>query len=106
MTSGVQGQTGLRSFLGTTAAKMDDADWELLRSAALDVLNDPGANASKSWNNSANDHHGTVTLLKSYDSPDGRPCKRLRLDSVAGGQQGTVSYNVCRSTDGKWRIDS
>jgi surface antigen len=103
--SGVYSQTGLRSFLGTAAAQMDEADWKLVREAALELLKDP-QNASQSWSNTANQHHGTVSFVKSFDSADGRPCKRLRFDNVAGEVKGTAHYNVCRSMDGTWRLDS
>jgi surface antigen len=106
LAASVHGQSGLRSFLNTPAEKFDAADWTLLKSAAVEALNDPGANASRSWNNSANDHHGVVQVLKAFASADGRQCKRLRFDSFATGLKGSASYNVCRARDGQWHLDS
>jgi surface antigen len=99
-------QNGMRSLNNTAMMKFDEADWDLLKGAAIDVLNNPNANASKDWANSANGHHGTVRMHKAYQSPDGRECKQLRLENVAEGIKGAVNYNVCRTADGKWRLDS
>jgi surface antigen len=97
---------GWGAFNDGPSAQFNDQDWKLLKAAALDVLNDAAPNASREWQNAATGHHGTVLALKSYQSPDGRECRKLQFDSVAADRKGRATHSICRPTGGAWRLDS
>jgi|GEM_PF-2462298 len=96
-----QGNLG---FLGDTPiGHFSNDDWQLLRKAVTEVLNDSSATATQSWKNDVSGHSGEVRTLKVYRSDDGRDCKLLRVDNLASGYSGSTQYNVCRDEKGSWR---
>jgi surface antigen len=100
-----QAQGGL-AFRNVPMTQFDDQDRKLLKEATLEVLNSPDSKVSKSWENSATGHHGVVSLVSSYHSPDGRECRRLQFDNFAEGLTGSSKFNICRAPGNAWRLDS
>jgi surface antigen len=98
--------SGWNALRSAPAAQFNDDDWALLKSAALAVLNDPKAGASKAWNNAKSGHHGAVRFLKSFTADDGRECKQLRFENFADTLQGSTVHSICRTADTPWRLDS
>ena len=97
------GAQGLKFLSKAPAGSFDDTDWKLLKAAVVEVLNDQSAGASRAWQNDANKHGGSVRAVKVYHASDGRECKKLQLDSSAGGYKGSSTYSACREPDGGWR---
>lgn len=94
---------GYGSMRSMPAGYFDKQDLSLLESAVVGVLEDEGADAKRSWSNSKNGHSGTITALRAFRSPDGRPCKKVQIDNSAEGYKSSTKYDVCLHEDGNWR---
>jgi hypothetical protein len=44
-----------------------------------------------------------VSSLKAARAKDGRDCRVLQIDALAGGYSGSARYIVCRDADAVWR---
>jgi hypothetical protein len=85
-------------------AYFSDEDFELLREALFAVL-EGGASSSKTWRNDTTGNSGTIDIVKNSRTPDGRPCKQLRIENRAKALQATSTYLLCRSAEGAWQFD-
>jgi surface antigen len=94
---------GYGAIQSMPAGYFDKQDLSLLETAVVGVLEDENAEATRSWNNSKNGHSGTVTSLRAFRSADGRPCKKVQIDSSAEGYKSSMKYDVCLHQDGNWR---
>jgi surface antigen len=45
-----------------------------------------------------------VTPTKTFQEPDGTPCREYVTDAVIGGQREQVTGTACRQPDGSWKI--
>jgi len=94
---------GNLDFLAKTpAGQFNETDWKMLREAVVAALTDTSPEPARSWRNEANQHQGTVRVLKSWQDSQGRPCRRFRLDNSAGGYKGTYTDDACQETNGSW----
>ena len=87
----------------TPAGQFNEADWKLLHDTIVRTLTDSATAAARTWRNAANDHQGSVRILKAWQDASGRSCKRFRLDNTAGGYKGAATYTACMEEDGSWR---
>ena len=97
---------GLMFLRESPLSRFTEQDFDLLRSAAVVVLNSDSSDASEEWANEASGNSGKITALKRFTATDDRPCKRLKLDARSVEFDGSWNFTVCRSTDGEWKIDS
>ena len=88
------------------SAKFNADDWRLQREAQDLVLASSDAGSKHDWQNPATGNSGKIELLRSFQSSDGRECKRLRITNRAGESKNVTTTNACRSGAGKWRMDS
>ena len=96
---------GLRFLRESPLSRFTEQDFDLLRSAAVVVLDSESGDASQEWANDASGNSGKITALNAFTATDDRPCKRLKLDARSVEFDGTWNVTVCRNTDGDWRID-
>lgn len=100
-----QGQYGF--LRNTPTAAFNAKDWDLLRNAVRDAVENDASKDPVEWKNPDNGHSGKVTAAKAFESEDGRNCRKVLIESTAGGYSGTTKYDLCRYEDGIWReIDS
>jgi 17 kDa outer membrane surface antigen len=81
-------------------------DFILMQTATSIVLSGTDRGISKSWHNPATGNSGSITLLASFTSTEGRDCKRLRVENHAEEISGSSTVTVCRFPDVGWLIDS
>jgi hypothetical protein len=81
-------------------------DFALMQTATSTVLRGTDRGTTKSWHNPTTGNRGSITLLASFVSTEGRDCKRLRVDNYAEEISGSSVVKVCRFPDGGWLIDS
>jgi len=96
---------GLRFLRESPLSRFTEQDFDLLRAAAVVVLDSESSDASRDWANDASGNSGKVTALHAFTATDDRPCKRLKLDARSVEFDGSWNVTVCRNTDGDWRID-
>ena len=99
-------QSNLGFLRDSPAARFDAEDWKLLREAVQDVLDSEEDATTKTWKNEATGNHGSVTLVNSYRTADGRECRRLRMDNSADGLTGSGKQTMCQAAGGTWRPDT
>ena len=97
---------GLRFLRESPLSRFTEQDFDLLRSAALVVLDSESSDASQDWANEATGNSGKVTALNRFIATDDRPCKRLKLDARSVEFDGSWNFTVCRNSDGDWKIDA
>ena len=95
----------MRFLLNTPVEKFNDEDFARLKAAALTVLDHPGPGAKQSWDNAATGNSGTITLLQSFSTADGRECHKLHIENRAKALYGASDMNVCRGADRHWLMD-
>jgi len=100
-----QGQYGF--LRDTPTAAFNAKDWDLLRNAVRDAVENGASGDPVEWKNPDNGHSGKVTAARAFESEEGRNCRKVLIESTAGGHSGTTKYDLCRYEDGIWReIDS
>jgi surface antigen len=88
------------------SAKFNADDFRMQREAQDSVLASTDIGTTRSWANPATGNSGSIKLLRSFQSSDGRECKRIRITNQAGAEKGVSIMNMCRSGAGPWRVDS
>jgi surface antigen len=88
------------------SAKFTADDFRMQREAQESVLVSTDIGTTRSWENPATGNSGSIKLLRSFQSSDGRECKRLQITNQAGPAKAVSVMNMCRSGTGPWRVDS
>jgi hypothetical protein len=107
LAASVAGAQGNLSFLKDTPFAYFNADDQtLMRAAALEVLNSTQDGTRKEWGNPATGNGGAITLVTQFSAPDGRHCNQVRVETHARAMENTSIMSVCKSADGRWKLDS
>ncbi len=85
------------------SAFFTEKDWELLRTAAQDLLDNHKDGESMSWKNAESGYNGKLTVLKTY-AEFGTTCRRMKVFSDALEVSATRIVNMCRNKEGVWKI--
>ncbi|MBS0578162.1 MAG: hypothetical protein JSR36_02745 [Proteobacteria bacterium] len=99
-------QSNLSFLKNTPVAYFNEADSKLQRAAAHEVLESTADGTHKEWANPETGNGGVVTLVTSFSAPDGRACKQLRIENHTKAMENTSLMSVCKSADGRWKVDS
>jgi surface antigen len=86
----------------TPAERFDEEDLRIFVATSDKALDEAPVGQTLNWENPKTQHHGNITVLKSYESK-GRPCKDLRVRNEADGRKGDNQLSWCK-VDGKWRL--
>ena len=85
------------------SAFFTEKDWELLRGAAKELLDNHDDGGSVSWKNEQTGHNGSLTVLDTY-ADFGTTCRRMKVFSDAIEVSATRLVNMCKNKEGLWRI--
>jgi surface antigen len=99
-------QSGLGFLHDAPVGYFTSEDFALMQTATSSVLSSTDRGATKTWQNPATGNSGSITLLASFTSTEGRDCKRLRVENHTTEISGSSTVKVCRFPDGGWLIDS
>jgi len=92
-------------FLSRSAeGKFNDEDVRILQATALTLLNDGVLGQGMDWSNPNSTAHGTLKIVKVFQSTEGFSCKSLRVENRASGLQNRATYPVCEVHPGDWKI--
>ncbi len=92
-------------FLSKSAeGKFNDEDVRILRATALSLLKDGVLGQSQDWSNPNSTAHGTLKIVKVFQSTEGFSCKSLRVENLASGLRNLATYSVCEVQPGDWKI--
>lgn len=105
----VSQQSKLWSISDQAVAHFNEDDWKLLRVAATTAMKDETGDVQE-WENPRTGNNGKVKALQSFQSDDGRPCRRMQFFNHAKVDpkpiERTSSISVCQSPDGRWLMDA
>jgi surface antigen len=85
------------------SAFFTEKDWELVKEAAEDLLDNHEDGKSVSWKNEETGYNGKLTVLNTY-ADFGTTCRRLRVFSDAIQVSATRLVNMCKNKEGLWKI--
>jgi len=95
---------GAYGWLKTTPmGNLDESDRPLFGDALGSLLEQGQMRDTKEWDNPKNKHGGKMTILRIFESSDGKSCKRVHFHSKVGGYSGASQYDLCRDSEGGWR---
>lgn len=95
--------SNLRFLESAPAGYFDDRDWELLRDAVGDLLDEGEDGDTGAWKNEENGHNGNLVLIKSFEAY-GTTCRRVKITNEAGDFKATSVRELCRDEEGNWKI--
>jgi surface antigen len=95
--------SNMRFLEFSPSAFFTEKDWELLRGAAKDLLDNHKDGDSVSWKNEESGHNGKLTVLDTY-ADFGTTCRRMKVFSDAIEVSATRLVNMCRNKEGLWKI--
>jgi len=105
LASAAVAQGNLGFLKSAPVASMTESDMKLVREAAAAVMNGSNGEA-RSWQNSASGNSGRIQRLSSFNTEDGRECRRLRFENqTKKGVKGASVMNICRASGGDWLLD-
>jgi hypothetical protein len=92
-------------FLSRSAeGKFTDEDVRILQATALSLLSGGVLGQSQDWSNPNSTAHGTLTIVKVFQSAEGFSCKSLRVENRASGLLNRLTFPVCEIRPGDWKI--
>lgn len=107
LASQASAQVGGRDTIASSpSAKFTPQDFEMMWAVIEEVSREKKKGLVKSWENTETGNGGSIKLLQSFKSEDGRDCRRLRVDNHAKKQKGASAMNVCADPQGKWLLDA
>ncbi len=95
--------SNMRFLEFSPSAFFTEEDWDMVRGAAADLLDNHPDGKSVAWKNEANGHNGKLTVLSTY-SEFGTTCRRLKVFSDAVEVSATRVVNMCKNKKGEWKI--
>ena len=95
--------SNMRFLEFSPSAFFTEEDWDMVRGAAADLLDNHPDGKSVAWKNEANGHNGKLTVLGTY-SEFGTTCRRLKVFSDAVEVSATRVVNMCKNKKGEWKI--
>ena len=95
--------SNMRFLEFSPSAFFTEKDWELIRTAARDLLDNHKDGESMSGKNEENGYNGKLTVLNTY-ADFGTTCRRLRVFSDAIEVSATRLVNMCKNKEGVWKI--
>jgi surface antigen len=95
--------SNLQFLNSAPASNFDDKDWQLLRQAVSDLLDNAEHGDTGTWKNQENGHHGELVLIKTYEAY-GTTCRRVKITNEAGDFRATSVRDLCKDKAGEWKI--
>lgn len=99
--------TLLGAFIGSeVGASLDKADRQAMAQSTQSALETRPSGSSETWRNPDSGNYGTVTPERTYNKPNGTPCREFTQTVYIGGNPEQAYGTACRQPDGSWKIES
>ncbi|HEY5703112.1 MAG TPA: RT0821/Lpp0805 family surface protein [Gammaproteobacteria bacterium] len=88
------------------AGKFNEKDWNMLKSATNELLDNGTDGDMREWSNEESGNSGKIKIISSSES-DGKRCRKVAFLNIAGNY-GLSSRSVqimCKQPDGKWKVE-
>ncbi|MCR9176426.1 MAG: RT0821/Lpp0805 family surface protein [Alphaproteobacteria bacterium] len=87
-------------------SSLDKADKLAMAQSTQDALETRPTGSSATWQNPDSGNYGTVTPERTYNKPNGTPCREFTQTVYIGGKAEQAYGTACRQQDGSWKIES
>lgn len=87
--------------IGRSLDQQDNQEMERTAQQSLETL---PSNQTGSWHNPDNDHSGTLTPTRTYQTAQGNYCREYLQTVVVAGNEESAYGTACREPDGSWKI--
>lgn len=81
---------------------LDRADQAAMERTAHEALESNQSNKTSTWRNPDSGNAGTITPVKTYQTPEGRYCREYTQTVVIAGEEQQAYGTACRQPDGSW----
>ncbi len=99
--------TLLGAFVGSEiGASMDRTDRLYAQQTAQKALEASRIGEAVEWRNPDSGHYGSVTPVRTYQTPTGQYCREFQQSINVGGKNQMAYGRACRMPDGQWHIVS
>jgi surface antigen len=95
--------SNMRFLEFSPSASFTEKDWELLKAAADDLLDNHKDGESVTWKNEESGFNGKLTVLRTFRD-FGTICRRMKVFSDALTVSATRLVNMCKNKEGLWKI--
>jgi surface antigen len=87
---------------GAAVTDFSDSDWELLKEAARDMLDNLPDREQVNWSNPDTGNRGSLIVLATF-THDGKVCRRAAMRNLTfRGRDEKAAYSLCQQEDGEW----
>jgi len=83
---------------------LDQQDKLAMERTAQHSLETLPSNQTGTWHNPDNDHSGTLTPIRTYQTARGTYCREYRQTVTVAGNEESAYGTACREPDGSWKI--
>jgi len=87
------------------ARNFTEQDWEMLKTAADEALNERKTGESVFWSNPDSGNSGSLVITGVFEK-EGAKCKTLQINSQARGTEGQATHPFCQQPDQTWKVDA
>jgi surface antigen len=92
------------TFMKNSAiSKMTEADLELLRATARNLLDYTADGEPRRWHNPETGATGVLTVLSTTEQ-EGSLCRQLEMFNEVKDLSGRSVFTFCRQPDGTWKV--
>ena len=99
--------TLLGAFLGSEIGKsLDNADKAAMAETTQYALENQKAGTTSTWQNPDSGNSGTITPVRTYQTPAGKYCREYTQTVTIGGRTEEAYGKTCRQPDGTWEIQN
>ena len=103
--TGIAAGTILGGLLGAGAGyALDQRSQQIQAQTVARSLEAAPSGATQTWVNPDNGIQGTVTPVRTYQSPQGLYCREFQQTIYVAGQPQQGFGTACRQPDGSWRV--
>ena len=89
---------------GAIGDALDQRDRELAYRNQQTALESYQVGQTSTWTNPDSGHSGSYTPTRTYQSPQGQPCREYQQTITVGGKTEEAYGTACRQADGSWKV--
>ncbi len=87
---------------GAAVIDFSESDWELLKEAARDMLDNRPDREQVNWSNPDTGNRGSLIVLATF-THDGKVCRRAAMRNLTfRGRDEKAAYSLCQQENGEW----
>lgn len=89
---------------GLVGNLLDERDKKMAAEAAQRALETQPTGKTVAWKNPDSGHSGTITVVKTYQTPSNTYCREYQQTVTIDGKEEKAYGTACRQPDGSWKV--